>query len=100
MKNKLIIKISENHKMELEIPEFFDYIAIEDTFGENIISVQRNYIQKKGWIDKQHVQEAINQRLKHFIDWRSAGRCGDNPVEIIKNNTAIKLLEELKGVFE
>lgn len=65
---KLIMQISENHTQEFEIPEFFDFIAVEDSFGKHIIQVQKNYLQTEGWIDKKTIKNIISEMksISHF----------------------------------
>jgi len=61
---KLILQITENVTQEFELPEFFDFIAIEDDFGKRSISVQKNYLQKEGWIERTTVKNVLNDLQK------------------------------------
>jgi hypothetical protein len=56
---KLIMQIKENFTQEFEIPEFFDFIALEDSLGKHIIQVQKNYLQKEGWVERKQVREVL-----------------------------------------
>jgi hypothetical protein len=64
---KLIIKINDYGTIEHEIPEFFDYIAIESELKKDIIFVQKNIIQEPSWVELSKVKEVVTAYLDTYV---------------------------------